>query len=50
MEVATVKRHAYEVDAVDTILKQYKAISRAKINADKSVGLRVGSWRSRSLP
>ncbi len=39
-----------KVEVVGTILKEYEAVTGAKINPDKSVGLRLGTWRGRPMP
>ncbi len=39
-----------EVEVVGTIPKEYEAATGATINPDKSVGLRLGTWRGKSMP
>lgn len=37
------------VETVGFILKESETVSRAKINLNKSVKLRFGTWRGRSM-
>lgn len=39
-----------KADTVDSILEEYKSVAGAKINAQKLMGLRLGTGRSRSMP
>lgn len=48
-DVRVVVSYASELETFSTILKEYKMVVGAKINADKSVGLWLGSWRSRPM-
>lgn len=41
---------ASEVEMVGIILKECESVARAKINADKSVGLQLGYWKGRMMP
>lgn len=38
------------VPIVASILKEYEVIANAKLNPNKSVGLRLGTWRSTIMP
>lgn len=39
-----------DIELVDETLKDCEMVARAKINLEKLVGTRIGTWRSRHMP
>ncbi len=51
-EVARYTAYADDVSVLVTSkdIERYESVARAKINREKSVGLRLGSWKGDALP
>ena len=48
--VSVLVTSSVDVDEVSKEIGRYEAVTGAKINREKSVGLRLGSWRGCNLP
>ncbi|GAB1597330.1 hypothetical protein Ahia01_000009400 [Argonauta hians] len=49
-DVTVIVSDVDHIDAIGTIIKGYERVSGASINHEKSVCLRLGSWRGRPMP
>jgi hypothetical protein len=49
-DVTVIVSDISEIEVIGTTLREYEAVTGAKINHEKSVGLQLGTWRGRSMP